>query len=50
MVTPPQTPQRAFAVDVAKAASGFQEVARTLNAQFLDKQEIIRLMTVSAIG
>jgi MoxR-like ATPase len=50
MVTPPQTPQRAYAVDVARAASGFQEVARTLNAQFLDKQEIIRLMMISAIA
>lgn len=50
MVTPPQTPQRAYAVDVARAATGFQEVARTLNAQFLDKQEIIRLMMISAIA
>jgi MoxR-like ATPase len=50
MVTPPQTPQRAYALDVARAASGFQEVARTLNAQFLDKQEIIRLMMISAIA
>jgi MoxR-like ATPase len=50
MVTPPQTPQRAYALDVARAASGFQEVARTLNGQFLDKQEIIRLMMISAIA
>jgi MoxR-like ATPase len=50
MVTPPQTPQRTYALDVARAASGFQEVARTLNAQFLDKQEIIRLMMISAIA
>jgi MoxR-like ATPase len=50
MVTPPQTPHRAYALDVARAASGFQEVARHLNAQFLDKQEIIRLMMISAIA
>lgn len=37
-------------VDVAAAARGFQEVARQLGAQFLDKQEIIRLMMVSAIA
>jgi MoxR-like ATPase len=50
MVTPPPTPQRAYALDVARAATGFQDVARTLNAQFLDKQEIIRLMMISAIA
>jgi MoxR-like ATPase len=49
MVTPPPTP-RAFSIDVARASSTFQEVARQLNAQFLDKQEIIRLMLVSAIA
>jgi MoxR-like ATPase len=48
MVTPP-TP-RSFAVDVARASAAFQEVARQLNNQFLDKQEIIRLMLVSAIA
>src|SRR5688500_2754276 len=50
MVTPPPTPQRAYVLDVARAATGFQDVARTLNAQFLDKQEIIRLMMISAIA
>jgi len=50
MVTPPQAPQRSYAIDVARAASGFQEVARHLNGQFLDKQEIIRLMMISAIA
>ena len=49
MVTPPPTP-RTFPIDVARASASFQEVARQLNAQFLDKQEIIRLMLVSAIA
>ncbi|HEX4449619.1 MAG TPA: AAA family ATPase [Kofleriaceae bacterium] len=31
-------------------SAGFQELARQMGAQFLDKQEIIRLMTVSAIA
>ncbi len=55
MVTPPssQDPARGarnFAVDVARASAQFQDVARQLNTQFLDKQEIIRLMLVSAIA
>ena len=45
MVAPPTTP-RSFAVDVARASAAFQELARQMGAQFLDKQEIIRLMTV----
>jgi MoxR-like ATPase len=49
MVAPPNTP-RSFAVDVARASAAFQELARQMGAQFLDKQEIIRLMTVSAIA
>src|SRR6186997_3069121 len=49
MVAPPTTP-RSFAVDVARASAAFQDIARQLGAQFLDKQEIIRLMTVSAIA
>jgi len=49
MVAPPGTP-RSFAVDVARASAAFQELARQMGAQFLDKQEIIRLMTVSAIA
>src|SRR5438309_5514842 len=48
MVAPPTTP-RSFAVDVARASAAFQELARQMGAQFLDKQETIRLMTVSAI-
>src|SRR4029078_1149270 len=49
MVAPPRTPRR-FAVDVARVSAAFQDLARQMNAQFLDKQEIIRLMTVSAIA
>lgn len=49
MVAPPTTP-RNFAVDVARASAAFQDIARQMGAQFLDKQEIIRLMTVSAIA
>ncbi|MBA2542630.1 MAG: AAA family ATPase [Deltaproteobacteria bacterium] len=49
MVAPPTTP-RNFAVDVARASASFQELARQMGSQFLDKQEIIRLMTVSAIA
>ena len=45
----PPTP-RSFAVDVARAQAAFQDLARQMGAQFLDKQEIIRLMTVSAIA
>jgi len=49
MVAPPTTP-RTFAVDVARVSAAFQDLARQMGAQFLDKQEIIRLMTVSAIA
>ncbi len=49
MVAPPPTP-RNFAVDVARASAAFQDLARQMGAQFLDKQEIIRLMVVSAIA
>jgi MoxR-like ATPase len=49
MVAPPPT-TRAFAVDVARASAAFQDVARQMGTQFLDKQEIIRLMVVSAIA
>ena len=49
MVAPPTTP-RNFAVDVARASAAFQDLARQMGAQFLDKQEIIRLMVVSAIA
>ncbi len=37
-------------VDIARLGSQFQEVARVLNSHFLDKQEIIRLMLISAIA
>ncbi|MCX5741430.1 MAG: AAA family ATPase [Proteobacteria bacterium] len=49
MVAPPPA-TRNFAVDVVRASAAFQEIARTMGAQFLDKQEIIRLMMVSAIA
>jgi MoxR-like ATPase len=49
MVAPPTTP-RSFAVDVARVSAAFQDLARQMGAQFLDKQEIIRLMTISAIA
>src|ERR1700689_3334961 len=49
MVVPPPTP-RSFAVDIARVSASFQELARQMGAQFLDKQEIIRLMTISAIA
>src|SRR5688500_1672621 len=49
MVAPPTTP-RSFAVDVARASASFQDIARQMGAQFLDKQEIIRLLVISAIA
>jgi len=49
MVAPPTTP-RSFAIDVARVSASFQELARQMGQQFLDKQEIVRLMTVSAIA
>lgn len=49
MVAPPPS-SRAFAVDVARASAAFQDVARQMGNQFLDKQEIIRLMVISAIA
>ena len=49
MVAPPPTP-RSFAIDVARVSASFQDLARQMGAQFLDKQEIIRLMTISAIA
>ncbi len=37
-------------VDVTKLSAQFQEVSRVLNSHFLDKQEIIRLLVISAIA
>ena len=37
-------------VDVVKLGTQFQEIARVLNSHFLDKQEIIRLLVISAIA
>ena len=54
MAVPPPTqhlsPGGPALVDVARASASVQEVARVLGAHFLDKQEIIRLMLVSAIA
>jgi MoxR-like ATPase len=50
MVSQPPTPSRAAHIDIARLSVGFQDVARTMNAAFLDKQEIIRLLMVSAIA
>ena len=48
MVRPPShaTPP----VDLVRLGTQFQEIARILNAHFLDKQEIIRLLVISAIA
>ncbi len=49
MVRPPSfasTP----APDVARLGAQFQEIGRILNSHFLDKQEIIRLLIISAIA
>lgn len=48
MVSPPTTPQ--LGTDTARLGAQFQEVARILSSHFLDKQEIIRLLMVSAIA
>ena len=37
-------------LNIVEVSTRFQEIARILNTQFLDKQEIIRLMMVSAIA
>ena len=48
MASPPPTPHAP--IDVARISSYFQTIASTLNSQFLDKQEIIRLLNISAIA
>jgi MoxR-like ATPase len=51
MTTPPTTPPtRTTVADLARASAAFTELARQMGSQFLDKQEIIRLMIVSAIA
>ncbi len=48
MVSPPnQAEDRA---SVVRLGTQFQEIARILNSHFLDKQEIIRLLVISAIA
>jgi MoxR-like ATPase len=41
---------RAAVAEVAKTSAAFTELARHMSTQFLDKQEIIRLMIISAIA
>lgn len=48
MVRPPSTVSAP--ADVARIGVQFQEVARVLSTHFLDKQEIIRLLVISAIA
>jgi MoxR-like ATPase len=47
MVSPPTARP---APDVTRLGASFQEIARVLNTHFLDKQEIIRLLVISAIA
>ena len=47
MVHPPKASPP---VDVTRLGTQFQEIARILNSHFLDKQEIIRLLVISAIA
>src|SRR5215211_620689 len=48
MVSPPT--QARPSPDVARLGQQFQQIARVLNTHFLDKQEIIRLLVISAIA
>jgi MoxR-like ATPase len=43
-------PTQAPPLDLTRLATRFQEVARVLNTHFLDKQEIIRLLMISAVA
>ncbi|HUH03024.1 MAG TPA: ATPase, partial [Kofleriaceae bacterium] len=43
-------PTQAPPLDITRLATQFQQIARVLNTQFLDKQEIIRLLMISAIA
>jgi MoxR-like ATPase len=48
MASPP--PKTSSPLDLVRISTRFQEVARVLNQHFLDKQEIIRLLVISAIA
>lgn len=48
MAFPPTSPTAPF--DIARISGQFQAIASTLDANFLDKQEIIRLLNISAIA
>ncbi len=43
-------PTAAPALDLTRLSTQFQQIARVLNTHFLDKQEIIRLLVISAIA
>lgn len=49
MASPPTNPPRTT-IDVARISSHFQNIASQLNAHFLDKQEVIRLLNISVIA
>ncbi|MBT8492897.1 MAG: AAA family ATPase [Deltaproteobacteria bacterium] len=49
MAQPPPTPTGP-SIDVTRIGAQLQQVARVLNTHFLDKQEIIRLLLISAIA
>lgn len=44
------SPEAKGPIDVVRLGTQFQEIARILNSHFLDKQEIIRLLIISAIA
>jgi MoxR-like ATPase len=50
MPTPESSPPRPAGDATAQLATRFQEAARVLGGAFLDKQEIIRLLIISAIA
>ncbi|HTM19461.1 MAG TPA: AAA family ATPase [Kofleriaceae bacterium] len=43
-------PTQAPALDITRMSTQFQQIARVLNTHFLDKQEIIRLLIISAVA
>jgi MoxR-like ATPase len=43
-------PTQAPGLDITRLSTQFQQIARVLNTHFLDKQEIIRLLVISAVA
>jgi MoxR-like ATPase len=43
-------PTQAPGLDITRLSTQFQQIARVLNTHFLDKQEIIRLLIISAVA